>query len=340
MAIASATSLRSRRALLAGAIGAAAASVASALGRPTSVRAGTDGDIVLGANPANYNGTGTNETTLGTGIYTTQGFGLRAETDGGSDSALIGSAYGSGTTVGVRGFVSSTSGTAIYGHANALSGETIGVLGDCYSEDPLARGVYGGAPNGRGVDGHSETAIGVHGDSLGTGTSAVGVHGEAYNGIGLAGWSQNLVGTVGQSSVGTGVLGHSGTGAVPNPPDNVGVYGYATNGTGARAIFGRTMSGTALYGTATLAAGYALKTSGRLSFAKVSGVAVLAAGNTSITVPVATDVTSASYVLLTPQGDPGSRRLWATKNTGTNEITIRSNVSAGTALSVAWLLVN
>ena len=40
---------RSRRAILAGALGAVAASVAHALGRPAAVRAGVDGDVVLGA---------------------------------------------------------------------------------------------------------------------------------------------------------------------------------------------------------------------------------------------------------------------------------------------------
>lgn len=40
---------RSRRALLAGGIGGLAAFVASALGRPLPARAGTDGDVVLGA---------------------------------------------------------------------------------------------------------------------------------------------------------------------------------------------------------------------------------------------------------------------------------------------------
>lgn len=97
------TAPRTRRALLGAAIGAAVATVAGALGRPAPVRAGTDGDVVLG--------------TMNESIYMTQ---IRNSSGNHAFEAL--STYGTaarGSTVsgeGVFGAASGT-GTGVYGYA-------------------------------------------------------------------------------------------------------------------------------------------------------------------------------------------------------------------------------
>ena len=99
-------------------------------------------------------------------------------------------------------------------------------------------------------------------------------------------------------------------------------------------------AGVAVYGRATNAAGYALKTSGRLRFDKVSGVATIGAGKkASPVIATGTDVTASSYVLLTPQKDPGSRRFWAVLNATSNTVTIKTNATAASSIRIAWLLV-
>jgi hypothetical protein len=80
------TTLRSRRALLGAAIGAAAATVASALRQPAEVHAGTDGDVVLGY----YNECGTT-THLSVDDFMNHGTVLDVHAgDGGTALALYG----------------------------------------------------------------------------------------------------------------------------------------------------------------------------------------------------------------------------------------------------------
>jgi len=50
-------------------------------------------------------------------------------------------------------------------------------------------------------------------------------------------------------------------------------------------------------------------------------------------------VSAASFVLLTPEADPGTRRLWFTKNATASTITIHVSSAATTALPVGWLLL-
>ena len=52
-----------------------------------------------------------------------------------------------------------------------------------------------------------------------------------------------------------------------------------------------------------------------------------------------TDVTASSYVLLTPQDDPGTRRFWAKLDTAANTVTIRLSASDVSVIAIAWLLI-
>lgn len=142
------TTPRSRRAILAAAAGAAAIGVASALERPSPVRAATDGDVVLGQTNA---ATTTTEITSDADLVdvfaarsTTGGSGLVGESHQGTGVLGIG-AHGvegsSDTGMGVLGV--SETGTGVLGHIT-LSGS--GVRGHSFSAGGV--GVFASAEAG------------------------------------------------------------------------------------------------------------------------------------------------------------------------------------------------
>ena len=73
-----------------------------------------------------------------------------------------------------------------------------------------------------------------------------------------------------------------------------------------------------------------------------SGIASIPAGQKTWTsVPDnKTSITAASFVLLTPNSDIGTRRLWFTKNLVANTFTIHVSASRTKAIKVAWVLLN
>lgn len=272
---------RSRRAVLAGAVGGAVASFLAAVGRPASVRAGSDGDVVLGAlNVAD--GQTTVSTSVGVGLhgqssdatgsgvmgYATSGLGATYGVFGWSTSTEGRGVYGmatagSGTTYGVSGLAASTDGRGVLGNATATSGFTTGVLGQVAS--PTGRAVYGlsvatsgvsfgvfGATistSGRGVFGNAAATSGTNFGVFGTSasTSGRGAHGRATASTGA---TYGVYGRV-DSPEGTGVVGYSGTDADPAPVPRTGVYGYGARDGIARGVWGRSNGGDGVFGQAT-----------------------------------------------------------------------------------------
>jgi hypothetical protein len=136
------TAPRSRRAVLAAAAGAAAIGVATALDRPSPVRAATDGDVVLGQTNAatttteitsaadlvdvfaarsTAGGSGiVGESALGTGVLGIGGHGVEGSSDGGMGVLGV-----SETGTGVLGHIT-LSGSGVHGHSFSAGG--IGVL--------------------------------------------------------------------------------------------------------------------------------------------------------------------------------------------------------------------
>jgi len=221
----------SRRALLAGALGGLGALAASAIGRASPVRAGVDGDVVLGAsnnatvatsiaNTSNTNTVfGAISTAGGTGVY-------------GSSGSNVGVIGQSNSSVGVSG--QSGSGNGVQG----TSSSSIGVLGTSSS----SIGVKGTSPSYYGVQGISGDSYGV----LGTSTSSVGSYGSSTSNVGSLGWS---------SGNSTGVLGASG--AVPAAKAKTGVYGYAAQDIYSSGVIGESPAGVGVRGhTTTGYAGY------------------------------------------------------------------------------------
>jgi hypothetical protein len=146
---------------------------------------------------------------------------------------------------------------------------------------------------------------------------------------------------------GTGVSGLSLLGpAVAVGKPKTGVYGQATQDSSSRGVWGRSNAGQGVRGQATsgvgvfgkATSGFALRTDGRAAFS-TSGVASIAKGNVSVQVDPGVNVTSGSFVLLTPKVNIGSRGLWFTTNATANTFTIRMSSTRTSATKVAWLLL-
>jgi hypothetical protein len=148
--------------------------------------------------------------------------------------------------------------------------------------------------------------IGVYGRAGTPGLAAAGVYGWSYTGYGVVGSSIEHDGVRGISPYGVGVRGFSTAG--------IGVIGGSTSG-------------------------YALQTSGRLAFQKVSGIARLLVGRTSVTVSVGLDITSSSFVFLSPMANLAGRDLWYTTDKTANTITIRISKAHIGDLWVGWLML-
>jgi hypothetical protein len=357
---------RTRRALLAAGISGAAATVAAALGRPDVVRAGTDGDVVLGGDNTTNRYTFIKNTTdndvgifinvvgSSTGIFadTFTGIGLHAESDSGRG------VYGqSGSDSGVYGYSSSAAGVlGESGSSHGVSGKGSTGYG-VYGTSTSQAGVYGDSANHPGVVGHSDNSIGVSGSS----PNGTGVYGSSGLGPGVSGYSNatNRAGAVGQSGGdSTGVLGVSGS-PVPDAPAKTGVFGEADQDATAKGVWGKSAagrgvygeasngqgvrgysaSGAALYGSTSGAkAGYALRTDGRVRFDKSAGLATVTSGHKTVTVTPGIDLTSTSAVVATLQGNPsGTIAVQAVAvDPSADTFTIYLNATAASDLKVAW----
>ena len=225
---------RSRRSLLAGAMGGLAAMVGSAIGRTTPAKAADANDP--NAVHKNVN----NATTTKTSITCSNGTSLRAVSSAGSNNSGLFAQASGNSSRGVTGLGV----TGVIGQSNSGAGR--GVLG--FVPGANATGVFGdatstsGAPVGTFGRSKSPNGFGVLGRNLATTGDAVGVKGlsDGNIGVGVLGHSRFL-GVVGETegSLGVGVFGtalaaSSGTGVqgAANHPDGIGVLGgnSATSG--------------------------------------------------------------------------------------------------------------
>ena len=324
---------RSRRALLAAAAGAAVATVASALGRPSPVNAATGYFDSASAGTAAVRG-------LNTAASGYPAFGVDGESASTDGIAVRGQALAStGETCGVFGQTQSTSGRGVIGQAFAATGDTHGVLGQSQSTSGMGVSGYATAATGDtfGVRGSSESTsgTGVCGNAVANSTGVMGISGiQAHASspkTGVYGYAAQDIaarGVYGETTVGQGVRGVATSG--------YGVRGVVTSGTGA--------SGYATTGTAVLATsanpkvGTALRAVGRVRFDNSVGLATVAAGTSSITVTPGIDLTATSAVVATLQGDAGGgttvKRV--TVNATADTFTIYLTANAAAAVKVAW----
>lgn len=324
--------LRPRRAVLVAALGGVAAAVAGAFARPDVARAGSDGDVVLGA---------LNTTTQQTTINSSSAVGFRAT---GTNAGL----EGQGGLAGVFGFSGAGKGV------NGMSDTSYGV----YGQSTSSTGVYGESSSNTGVVGTSSSSIGVSGTSP-TGT---GVAGSSGSGIGVVAFSNATNRPSGRGwSAGdsTGLQGYSGADSPPAAPAKTGVFGYAVQDADARGVHGQSTVGRGVYGQATTGqgvrgyattgsalygstssstSGIALRTVGRVRFEKSAGLATVAAGSNHLTVTPGIDVNSSSAVVATLQGSAGAKTtVWRVAvDTTANTFTIYLTANATLNVKVAW----
>ena len=192
---------RSRRAVLAGALGGLAAAVAGSLGRPGPAAAAAGGTMIIGS---------------------------EANNAGSANTQLL-----TNSSVVAFKLLQNGPGTALMGYVTPATGATRGVYGR--SDSPNGYGIQ--ARNG-GVEGTGAAvqAIGVNNDGIdastdnasryavkavnngagglaiyASGGSGVGVHGTSSTNIGVGGYSDGSRGVSGVSSTGFGVYGESGS---------------------------------------------------------------------------------------------------------------------------------
>lgn len=207
---------RSRRNLLAAAVGGVAGLLVGTLARPASADA-TTGTMVYGTSMDE----GVDQTTL---------------TSSGAFTAVF---QNSGNGIPVQGFASG-------GQAGVLGANSPGGSG-VVGESPQGNGVQGLSTSGTGVNGISTSGIGV----IGTSTSSVGVIGgsAATDQPGLYGQSTgNNTGVVGISG--------SGFFSLPSPtPARTGVYGYVAQDATAAGVKGESIGGTGTAGISSTGPG-------------------------------------------------------------------------------------
>lgn len=202
---------RSRRAILAGALGALIGGVAGALGRPAEVRAAPGDPLIIGTtNFGGGSGTRLNATSSGGALWVTQyGFGSGVRGDsvsghGGVFATQHANRYGvyAQQTGGIG------TGAAVFG----AGGTNIGV----YGASTASVGVQGLSNSSYGVYGGGG-AVGVRGDGTSYGvegvSSANGVRGFSDGGNGVRGGAAGGLGVLGEATSGVGVYGYSDTGS-------------------------------------------------------------------------------------------------------------------------------
>jgi len=247
---------RSRRAILAAALGGIGAAALNALGRPSQATAANGNAIKLGISAVTY-GDADNTATSETGIKTTGGIGFRAQSvaaDGmgahavGTDQAYNGIyavTWGPGGN-GVHGFGNALNATGVAGQSGQNATGVLGLSGGgalpaapaktgvygIATQDSAARGVHGKSTSGQGVRGEATTGIGVYAKATGT---ALQVDGSA-----------TVLNAAGDALAAhtTGVAdAYSAVRAISDAPAGKGVHGTANNGAAA-ALRGDTTSPT------------------------------------------------------------------------------------------------
>jgi hypothetical protein len=308
---------RSRRALLAGSIGALAAFVGQAIGRPLPARAEGEPIVVGGeytdATSVTRIRNGTNnaavlrgESVSGTGIYGLQQLEhrrlrlqqlehgrlrlqqlehrrLTATSSLGHRHLLASAARAPASTA------SSDSGLGVWGSSSASDKPEVVALS------------YGG----------NTGLLLVSGTVLPATPAKTGVYGYAV-----------------QDSGSRGLWGRANAG--------LGVYGHATSGRGIRGT-----AGSGKGGSFEATTGIALHAKGRVQLEQSSGTATIAAGTRSKTVTPGFDLTSSSKVLATLMGNPGGSAVVqrVAVDTIANSFRVYLTANAANKTKFAWLVL-
>jgi hypothetical protein len=331
---------RSRRAVLAGALGGVAAAVASSLVRPSTVGATDHSALIVGeANTETLQTTLTNTTAgattlssvasgTGTSILGTSsaGRGITGITQTGIAVRAAAYAEGGGiwasattgmalrATSGGQGAGISSSSSSLPSLVSQSTGGKVGVVGLGANFAPAAYpdgvGVLGDNPDPAGVGMWGRSA---HGSAI-LGESDDGFGLEAYGAVGVYA-SGGDVGVIGDVDLATGVQGWSGVAVAPDSGVNVGVWAGAENGRTALKVQGVVR----------------MNRSGRVS---------MGSGTSSKKFAVPGGITSTSLGFATLQANRSGTYVQAVVNsTADNSIIIYLNKALTTATYVAWVVI-
>jgi hypothetical protein len=182
------------------------------------------------------------------------------------------------------------------------------------------------------------TTVGLAVRANGQGT-ATGTFSSSSSGTGLVGSSSTGTGVSGQSSSGVGVLGSSGSNDAiqgnTSANGKTGVAGNDTSATGGTGVFGTSAHGVAV--RAASSSGTALFVAGKTHFSR-SGSAKVGAGKSSVKVNVP-GLTANNLVLATLQKSVrGVYIEGAVPAAG--HFTVKLSKTTGTAIKVAWMVIN
>jgi hypothetical protein len=307
---------QSRRAILAAALGAGAATIASAIGRPLLA-------VAANGDPVTVGGIFTETTTTQFLNSTNGNQALRGtNTSGGAIAGVQGDSTGAGTGV---------SGGSETGHGvEALSNS--------------GEGLFASAPTGTGALAFG--SFGVFASSLAAGVGVYASVTDAVNSPAVFG----KTGVVAQTDAGgTAVVGFTGPTAHQPPPDT-GIYGRSdTGGAGGRGLTGFCSTGIGLLGQTDTGVGVraycgnntgvGLSVTGKAAFAR-SGKLTIAAGHSSLT-KTGIGLTTLSFILATLQTNVAGLSIQAVvTNPVGSSFTIYLNKAPTVSVAVAWMAVN
>jgi hypothetical protein len=252
--LSSTVELRSRRALLGGALGGIAALAATVIGGASRTGAAAGSSLIIGSTSNNAGTSNTSLTTSSTGT-------ALLVTQNGTGTALRGSAVGTNSIAGfftanngtgISGVTGRSSSYGVFGQNNGAAGTGGAIRADgnqnhglvATSDNADRNGVKGLAPGtgvyGEATSGSGETA-GVFGVAYSSDGPSEGVLGiGTADSYGVRGVS-DLFGVVGESS------SSSGWGMYATS-DNIGIM---ANSASEEAVYGNSSSGFAVYGTTT-----------------------------------------------------------------------------------------
>jgi hypothetical protein len=341
--------IRTRRSVIAAALGGVGVYVAQALGRPQQADAANGDTVKVG------------QTKTGSALtqISSSSSGFKGTTTGSGTSGLIGQSS-SGTGFGVNGINLATSGTPV-GVRGSSTGNGIGVYGFA------ARGVVGEANGTSGIGvvakstATSGTPNGLRASSLAPNSDAIIAENSTISsgtGTAIRGRSSNFECIFGENvsdplSVprSTGVLGKGPQFGVEGHGVRLGVFGHADDllndvpsvpGTLKAGVRGSANGASHTGGSFENfnALGMALHAKGGLKIESACGVATIAAGTDSITVTPTVKVTANSVVLANLQSSPGNAALLRLVAPGNNQFTVFLNAQATNNTTVGWLVIS
>lgn len=358
--------VRSRRGVLAGALGAAAALALDAMGRPRRADAANGDTMKVGQAHSASALTSVSSSSNGFKGRATGagGVGVFGETSSATGRGVRGFASAtSGINFGVHGESKSNAGAGVNGFNNASGGEPVGVRGISAGN---GIGVYGNA--GRGVVGETAntTGSGVVAKNTATTGTGSGLRALAFAPGADAVYAENSA-AGGDGNALNAVSSTQTTASVDNVSGlanglglfaralNIGVEGHGRFGLFGDALSGATAGAAGVRGFATTAGhfggsfghaagntGFGLQVERGLRLNHAAGKATIAAATASVVVSPGAPLGTDTVIIATLNTSPGNTAtvMRVIKNTGAGTFEIFLTGNAVNSCTVGWIMAN